>query len=727
MINSLPKIFLSCLLLICVSCENFTQGPSGSDPFRPMNIKYPDTYRDTSVIDTYFDTRVPDPYRWLEDDNSPATEKWVQAQRSITDQFFENIPFRDALKQRLNRLWDYERYDVPVERKGKLYLQKNDGLQEQDVLCELSETPTGPSFKEILNPNRLSQDNTISLGTFSFSPDGSLLAYQLSEGGSDWRTIYIQDMETNAPLQDRIEWVKFSEISWYNDGFFYCRFPEPIAGDRLSGANNFHQVYYHRVGTSQDDDRLVFAEHTSPNRTFETHVSDDKKYLFLSAAESTSGNALYYQDLSRKEVDFTPIVESFDHDFEVIGTTRNNFLVMTNYRAPRQRVVRINITRPEERYWEEIIPESEDILREVHLFNNKLVAHYLHNVSSQVKVFDLDGKQTGALTLPDIGSITEFSGSPSESFAYFGFTSFTQPETIYQLDLDNLAVSRFLSPNIDFETSAYETRQVWYQSYDGARIPMFIIHKQGFQPNGAAPTLLYGYGGFDIPVLPVFNRTRLNLFPVILENNGVCAVANIRGGGEFGSQWHEAGTKLNKQRVFDDFQAAAEYLIANQYTNPKKLAVYGRSNGGLLVGASLVQRPDLYAVAIPAVGVLDMLRYHKFTIGWAWATDYGTSEQEEEFESLYSYSPLHNIIDAQYPATLITTADHDDRVVPAHSFKFGATLQAHQKGKAPVLVRIEENTGHGAGAPVSKSIDEGADVLSFIFYNMKQEIVYDYQ
>lgn len=727
MTNRLPKIFLSCVLLIFISCENLPQGPSGSDPFRPMNIKYPDTYRDTSVVDIYFDTKVPDPYRWLEDDNSPATEKWVQAQRSITGQFFENIPFRDALKQRLNRLWDYERYDVPVERKGKLYLQKNDGLQEQDVLCELSETSAGPTFKEILNPNRLSQDNTISLGTFAFSPDGSLLAYQLSEGGSDWHTIYIQDLETNAPLQDRMEWVKFSEISWYKDGFFYCRFPEPTAGDRLSAANNFHQVYYHRVGTSQSDDRLVFVDHSNPNRTFETFVSDDERYLFLSAAESTSGNALYYQDLRRNEVDFTPIIETFDHDFEVIGTTRSSFLVLTNYKAPRQRVISINITRPEERYWEEIIPESEDILREVHLFNNKLVAHYLHNVSSEVKVFDLNGKQAGALTLPDIGSITAFSGSPSGSVAYFGFTSFTQPETIYQLDLENLAVSRFLSPNIDFETSAYVTRQVWYQSYDGARIPMFIIHKQGFQPNGSAPTLLYGYGGFDIPVLPIFNRTRLNLFPVILENNGVCAVANIRGGGEFGSQWHEAGTKLNKQRVFDDFQAAAEYLIANQYTNPKKLAVYGRSNGGLLVGASLVQRPDLYAVAIPAVGVLDMLRYHKFTIGWAWASDYGTSEQEEEFESLYSYSPLHNIIDAQYPATLITTADHDDRVVPAHSFKFGATLQAHQKGKAPVLVRIEENTGHGGGAPVSKSIDEGADVLSFIFYNMKQEIVYDYQ
>lgn len=727
MINSLPKIFLSCILLLCVSCENLTQGSSGNAPFRPMNIRYPDTYRDTSIVDTYFDTRVPDPYRWLEDDNSSATEKWVQAQRSITDQFFENIPFRDAIKQRLRRLWDYERYSVPVQRKGKLYLMKNDGLQDQDILCELSETTAGSSFKEILNPNRLSQDNTISLGEFSFSPDGSLLAYQLSEGGSDWRTIYIQDLETNAPLQDRVEWVKFSEISWYNDGFFYSRFPEPTAGDKLSGANNFHQVYYHRVGTAQDDDRLVFAEHTSPNRTFETFVSDDQRYLFISASESTSGNALYYQDLRRNEVDFTTIIESFDHDFEVIGTTRSSFLVLTNYKAPRQRVIQINITRPEERYWEEIIPESEDILREVHFFNNKLVAHYLHNVSSQVKVFDLNGKQTGALTLPDIGSVTEFSGSPSEPVAYFGFTSFTQPETIYQLDLENLAVSRFLNPNIDFESSAYETRQVWYQSYDGTRIPMFIIHKQGFQPSGAAPTLLYGYGGFDIPVLPIFNRTRLNLLPIILENNGVCAVANIRGGGEFGSQWHEAGTKLNKQRVFDDFQAAAEYLIANQYTNPKKLAIYGRSNGGLLVGACLVQRPDLYAVAIPAVGVLDMLRYHKFTIGWAWATDYGTSEQEEEFESLYSYSPLHNIIDAQYPATLITTADHDDRVVPAHSFKFGATLQAHQKGKAPVLVRIEENTGHGAGAPVSKSIDEGADVLSFIFYNMKQEIVYDYQ
>lgn len=722
--NTLPKILILALLL--AACQDVERQPTRENPFYPIRFEYPQTYRDTSVVDNYFGENVPDPYRWLEEDNGGATQRWVRAQRSITTQFFDNIPFREAFRQRLTQLWDYERYGVPVQREDRLFLLKNDGLQDQDVLYQFIETPDGPQYEEVLNPNRLSSDQTTSLADFTFSPDGSLLAYQLSEGGSDWRTIRVLDMEEKTVLRDSLRWVKFSDISWYKDGFFYSRYPEPLEMERLSGVNEFHQVYYHRVGTSQSLDELVFVEHTSPQRNFSTQVSEDERYLFIYATESTSGNALYFRDLTTEEVAFTPIAEDFRYEYEIVGTDRNSILVLTNDGAPRRRVVRISLTRPDKRYWEEVIPEAEDQLLEVHLFNDQLVAHYLHDVNSQVRIFDRAGQSAGALKLPELGSITAFSGGPSQRFAYFSFTSFTQPATIYQLDLENLGVSRFLTPEIDFDGAAYETKQVWYESYDGTRIPMFIIHKRGLQPTAETPALLYGYGGFNIPVLPVFNRTRLNLFPVVLENNGVCAVANIRGGGEFGEEWHKAGTVFDKQNVFDDFQAAAEYLIGNRYTSSDKLAIYGRSNGGLLVGACLTQRPDLYAVAIPAVGVLDMLRYHKFTIGWAWAADYGTSDVEKEFDYLFAYSPLHNIIEDDYPATLITTADHDDRVAPAHSFKFAAKLQAQQRGDEPILIRIEENVGHGAGAPVSKSIEEGADVLTFMFYNMKQDIVYEY-
>lgn len=721
--NIIPKIFL--LALFLSSCDPLGNSPGAENSFRPITFNYPQTFQDTTVVDNYFGLPVSDPYRWLEDENSSATQKWVQAQRSISTQFFDALPFRDIFKQRLTELWDYERFGLPIQKGNKQYVLKNNGLQDQDILYELITENREPQFVEVLNPNKLSRDKTTSLSDFSFSPDASFLAYQTSEGGSDWKTIYVQDMKDNSSLPDRIEWVKFSEISWYRDGFFYSRYPKPNPSEKLSSSNQFHQVYYHRLGDPQSRDQLIFADRTRPELNFSTKVSEDQRRLFLSVSESTSGNALYVRDLRESDPDFTSIIGGFENDFEVIGATRNNFLVLTNYKAPRQRVVQINYARPEEQYWEEIIPETADKLQEVHLFGNKLVAHYLHNVSSEVKIFDLTGKSQGALSLPEVGSITEFSGSSGNNTAYFSFTSFTQPSTIYQLDLAELTINRYIRPNIDFESSAYETRQVRYQSYDGTEIPMFIIHKKGLTLDGTNPTLLYGYGGFNISVLPIFNRTRLNLFPVMLENNGVCAVANIRGGGEFGNSWHESGTKLKKQNVFDDFQAAAEYLIANKYTSSEKLAIYGRSNGGLLVGACLTQRPDLYAVAIPAVGVLDMLRYHQFTIGWAWASDYGSSQNAREFDYLYAYSPLHNVVRDNYPATLITTADHDDRVVPAHSYKFAAQLQKNQAAQKPVIIRIDSNTGHGAGVPVSKRIEEGADVLSFIFYNMKQEIIYD--
>ena len=718
------KFFLLSILL--TSCQPLGDQTTESNPFREIVIKYPETFRDTTVVDNYFGLDVQDPYRWLEDANATPTKNWVDAQRSISSQYFEAIPFRNAIKKRLSEIWNHERYTPPILKGGKKYLQKNDGLQDQELLYELMEKEGKMTFKEILNPNTFSTDNTSSLSSFKFSPDGSLLAYQLSEAGSDWKTIYIQDMENNTQMQERIRWVKFSEISWFKDGFFYSRYPQPTEEEALSGSNQFHQVYYHRVGTAQEQDELIFTDRRQPQLIFSPKVSEDERYLFLSSMKSSKGNALYFKNLSSGDIDFEPVIENFDHSLEIIGTNGNNFLVLTNYKANRKRVVSINASRPDERYWEEIIPEADDLLKEVHFFNNKLVAHYLHNVSSQIKVYSIKGELEGEADLPGLGSVLEFSGEAGTSECFFSFTSVTQPASIYKLDLNELKVSEYLVPQIDFDGNLYETKQVWYESYDGTRIPMFVIHKKGLKLNGENPTLLYGYGGFNSSQLPIFNRTRLNLFAIFLENNGVCAIANLRGGGEFGSEWHESGTVLKKQNTFDDFQSAAEYLIANQYTSSEKLAIYGRSNGGLLVGACLTQRPDLYKVAVPAVGVLDMLRYHQFTIGWAWADDYGASEVENQFDYLYSYSPIHNISDSQYPATLITTGDHDDRVVPAHSYKFAATLQARQEGTAPVLLRVSQKTGNGSGAPVSKLIEEGADVLAFIFNNMKQEIVYDW-
>ena len=693
--------------------------------FKKIEVYYPETYRDTTIKDQYHDITVDDPYRWLEDEGSPSTRQWVKEQNSITRQYLDTIPFQKAIKKRLNALWDYERLNVPAKKGDFFYIMKNDGLQNQDVLYKMASLRDKGEI--ILNPNRFSADETASLGLYRFSKSGSLLAFQVSRGGSDWATIRVKDLESGTLLDDKVNWVKFSDISWYKDGFFYSRYAQPEKGEERSAKNEFHQVYYHKVGTNQEEDELIFADRYYAQRNFYTQTTSDESFLLLNVVESTSGNALYFRDLKSGSLDFTPIVSRYNNDFEVIDNIGTKLLVLTNYRASNKRLIQISTNNPEEVYWEELIPQGEDVLQNVQLLGNKLVATYLHNASSQIKVFDLDGDLIKTIKLPGLGTVTEVKGAKDNPIAYFSFTSFTEPQSIYELNLASLKTKAIFQPNIDFDSDDYVTKQVWYESYDGERIPMFVIHKKGIKLDGARPTLLYGYGGFDIPVVPIFNRTRLNLFPVVLENGGVCAIANIRGGGEFGKKWHQAGTKENKQNVFDDFQAGAEFLIANKYTSSKKLAIYGRSNGGLLVGACMVQRPDLYQVALPAVGVMDMLRYHKFTIGWAWATDYGVSDDPDDpkaFDYLYSYSPLHNIVPENYPATLVTTADHDDRVVPAHSYKFISELQARQQSRLPTLIRIESSAGHGAGKPTSKKIEEAADILSFMFYNMQEDILY---
>ncbi len=683
---------------------------------QPITVNYPTSHKDTTIQDNYHGKIVADPYRWLEDDHSEATKDWVARQNKTTADYLSQIPYRGQIKKRLEEVWNYERFGIPMQEGGRFFYFKNDGLQNQSVLYA-QETLDGTPML-VLDPNRLSGDGTSSLGGMAFSKNGKYLAYEVSEGGSDWRTIYIKDLEANHTLSDKLEWVKFSPISWKDDGFFYSRYPEPEENMELSGRNEFHSVYYHKLGTPQSEDQIVFADRSKPNYGFYAQTTEDEKFLTVSAWESTSGNAFYFQDISSPENDITAIVETLNNDFSLIGHHNERLLVRTNYKADNYRLIAIHSKHPDETYWEEILPESKDLLQGVQIIGGKIVASYLHNAYSQVKVFDKSGKFISDLDLPGIGTINGINGKEDSNQAFYGFTSYTQPNTIYSLDMTTLESKVFKTPNTKFDPSNYTTDQVWFESTDGTKIPMFLTYKKGTKMDGSAPTLLYGYGGFNVSLTPGFSIQR----SVFLEYGGIYAVANIRGGGEFGKKWHKAGTLDQKQNVFNDFQSAAEYLIAQGYTTKDKLAIDGRSNGGLLVGACMTQRPDLFKVALPGVGVLDMLRYDKFTIGRAWATDYGLSENAKDFDYLMAYSPLHNVEATAYPATLISTADHDDRVVPAHSFKFAATLQEHHKGDNPVLIRIETSAGHGAGKPTSKQIDEAADMLSFMFYNLEHQL-----
>lgn len=678
--------------------------------FKKIPVKYIHTKKD-SVVDDYFGTKVPDPYRWLEDDRSEETQQWVAQQNKTTEAYLSQIPYRNKIKDRLTKLWNYAKFSTPFKVADKYYFYKNDGLQNQSVLFQQDKLDAEPI--EVLNPNNFSKDGTVALGGLDFSKNGRYLAYQTSEGGSDWQTITIKDLETGKILADRIEWVKFSGISWAGDGFFYSRYPAPTKADKLKGENLFHQVYFHKINTTQDQDELIYADRSNPDYNFYCQTTEDERYLVISVAKSTSGNALYVKDLKNPKSNFTPITESFESDLSVVDNINNELLILTNDNAPNQRLISVNTEAPIRKNWKEVIPESKDVLRSVSLIGNNLFAHYLQNASSKVTVFKIDGSKAYDLELPGIGTVGALSGKKDSNEAFFSFTSFTHPNTIYNLDAATGKSKVFKKSGIDFDASAFETKQIFYESKDGTKVPMFITHKKGLNLDGKRPTLLYGYGGFNISIRPSFSIVR----SLIMENDGIYVVANIRGGGEFGQNWHLNGTKEKKQNVFDDFIGAAEYLIKNGYTTPEHLGIEGGSNGGLLVGACMTQRPELFSVAFPRVGVLDMLRYHKFTIGRAWSYDYGLSENEEDFKYLIAYSPLHNVKDAAYPATMVMTGDHDDRVVPAHSFKFAATLQAHQKGDNPVLIRIETSAGHGAGKPTSKLIQEAADQLAFFFYN----------
>ncbi len=675
-------------------------------------LEYPETRMD-DITDNYFGTEVPDPYRWLEDDNSAETKAWVKAQNQVTFGYLEEIPFRDKINERLTDLWNYERYSTPWKKGDYYFYFKNDGMQNQSVLY-VREGLEGES-RVLLDPNEMSEEGIISLGSMGVSKDSRYLAYSISEGGSDWNEIFVIEIATGKILDDHIKWVKFSGVSWEGDGFYYSRYDEPATGEELSASNEYQKVYYHQLGTSQDEDRLVHWNPDHPRRNYGAGTTDDERFVILSESQSTRGNALYVKDNQKNGSGFVKIIDGFENSSTVIDNIDGKLLVMTNHSAPMNRVVLIDPNQPQPSNWKEILPETEHVLRNVSLIGGKIIATYLEDAHSKAYIHAMDGTLEDEIELPALGSLGSFSGNKDENTAFFSFSSFNFPASIFKFDVSTNTYEEYFAPDLDFTPSDYEVKQIFYTSKDGTRVPMFVVHKKGIELNGENPTLLYGYGGFNASMTPGFSMSRL----ILLENGGVYVMANLRGGGEYGKSWHDAGRQLNRQNVFDDFIAAAEHLIEEGYTSPEKLAIQGGSNGGLLVGAAMTQRPDLFKVAFPAVGVLDMLRYHLFTIGWAWADDYGTSEEEEHFHNLYAYSPLHNLEEGvNYPATLITTADHDDRVVPAHSFKFAAELQRKHEGNNPVLIRIDVDAGHGAGKPVSKIIEEQTDIWSFMFYNM---------
>jgi prolyl oligopeptidase len=681
----------------------------------PVKLAYP-VSKKVEHVDTYHGESIADPYRWLEDDTSAETAAWVEAQNRVTFGYLEKIPFRQQLNARLEKLYNYPKYSSPSRRGEYYFFSKNDGLQNQSVLYiqkGLNGTP-----EVLLDPNKLSEDGTSRLGTFSLSDDGKIAVYGVSKGGSDWQDYFVMDIASKRTQSDKIEWVKVSGAAWAGDGFFYSRYPAPTEEKKkLSSVNENHQVYYHKIGTPQSEDELVYEDKANPQRFHTVGTTDDERFAILTISErgkGKKGNAVFYRDLTKSDKAWTPIVSEIgDDSYGVIDNIGDKFLIETDHKAPNSRIVLFDPKNPSD--WKEIIPEKPEPLQGAGTAGGKLFLTYLKDVTTRAYVYSLDGKLENEIELPGIGSAGGFGGRMDDKFVFYTFSSFNFPPTIYKYDIATKRSTLFRAPEIPgFKATDYETKQVFYKSKDGTRVPMFLVHKKGLKLDGNNPTLLYGYGGFNITTAPSFSSLRMAL----LEQGVVYASANLRGGGEYGEKWHEAGTKLKKQNVFDDFIAAAEYLIASKYTSPNKLAIQGGSNGGLLVGAVMNQRPELFKVAIPQVGVMDMLRFHKFTIGWNWIADYGSSDNPDEYKALRAYSPLHNIqAGAKYPATLITTADHDDRVVPAHSFKYAATLQAAQGGPAPVVIRIDTKSGHGA-SNTKKAIETTADIYSFILYNL---------
>jgi prolyl oligopeptidase len=677
-----------------------------------QTITYPSTQK-TDQTDNYFGTQVADPYRWLENDTAANTKAWVEAQNKVTFGYLSGIPFRQQVKKRLEQLWNYPKYSAPSQEGQYYFFSKNDGLQNQSVYYYQKGLNAKPEV--FLDPNGLSPDGTVAVTSFSVSKDHKYVAYGTAASGSDWNQLHVMEVATKKLLGDKIDWVKFSGAAWKDDGFYYSRYDEPAKGTELSKQNEYQKIYFHKLGTPQAQDVLVYEDKGHPLRYFGAGVTEDNRFLVINISEGTSGAEILVQDLAAGQQDFTPLAKGFDHEYAVIDNVGDKLLLLTNYEAPNYRLVLVDPKNPDPKGWKNVIAEKPELLEGVGTAGGKLFAQYLKDASTRVYQHRYDGKLEREIKLPGIGTAGGFYGEKTHKELFYTFTSFTSPATIYRYDIAGGKSELYRKPELKFNTEGYETKQVFYPSKDGTKVPMFVVHKKGLKLDGSNPTYLYAYGGFNINMTPAFSVARM----AWLEQGGIFVMPNLRGGGEYGETWHKGGMLEKKQNVFDDFIAAAEFLIANKYTSSDRLAIAGGSNGGLLVGAAMTQRPDLFAVALPAVGVMDMLRYHKFTVGWGWAVEYGSSDKEDQFKYLVKYSPLHNLKDGvSYPATLVTTADHDDRVVPAHSFKFAATLQEKHKGGHPVLIRIETKAGHGAGKPTSKQIEEVADIYSFSWYNM---------
>ena len=702
------------LLSIFVSCKNETK------KVKPIIVDYPETKK-VDTIDTYFGETVVDHYRWLEDDRSSETEAWVKSQNETTFGYLDNIPYREQLKERLTKLWNYEKIGSPFKEGDYTYFYKNDGLQNQYVIYRYKNDADPNTAEVFLDPNTFKEDGTISLGGASFSKNGKTLAYAISEGGSDWRKILIMNAETKEIVEDTLVDIKFSGMSWYkNEGFYYSSYDKP-KGSELSAKTDQHKVYYHKLGTKQSEDQLIYGgTPQEKHRYIYGGVTEDDRFLVITPRISTSGNKLYIKDLSVPNAPLVEILGHTDSDSNIIENVGSKLYIMTNLNAPNQRVVTVDASNPSPENWKDFIPETENVLSPS-TGGGYFFANYMVDAVSKVLQYDYSGKLVREVELPGVGSANGFGAKKEEKELYYSFTNYVTPGSIYKYDIDKGNSELYRKPSIDFNPEDYESQQVFYSSNDGTKVPMIITHKKGIKLNGKNPTILYGYGGFNIPLTPSFSIANA----VWMEQGGIYAVANLRGGGEYGKVWHDAGTKLKKQNVFDDFIAAGEFLINNKYTSSDYLAIRGGSNGGLLVGATMTQRPDLVKVALPAVGVLDMLRYHTFTAGAGWAYDYGTAQDSKEmFEYLKGYSPVHNVKEGvEYPATMVTTGDHDDRVVPAHSFKFAAELQSKQSGDNPTIIRIETDAGHGAGTPVSKTIEQYADIFGFTLYNMGFDVL----
>ena len=701
------------LLLVAAACAPKSEPPMNDKPTTSSakRFRYPEARKD-DVVDDYHGTKVADPYRWLENPDSPETQAWVKAQNEITFGYLRSVAEREAIGKRITQLYDYEKLSTPWKEGGRYFWYKNDGLQQHSVLYTAESLDAAP--RVLIDPNGFSADGTVALGPIAISKDGKKIAYSTTEGGSDWHVFKVRDVETGKDLPDQVKWVKFSGASWSGDGkgFYYSRYPAPKEGQALEESNYFHKLYFHRLGEPQEKDELVIEFPDQKEWGAGGMVSDDGRWLFISVWKGTGPqNLLYYKDLTKKDAKIVRLVDEWEAEYSIIDAVGSVFYVKTDKDAPRGRVIAIDTAKPDPKNWREIVPQQAETLQYATLVGDTFFANYLKDAKSLVRLHDRDGKHLRDVSLPGIGSVGGFGGKRTDTETFYSFTSFTTPGEIYRYDVKTHTSSLYKRPALKFDPAKFEVRQVFYTSKDGTKVPMFLTHKKGLKLDGSNPTYLYGYGGFNVPVTPSFAASIV----VWMEMGGVYAVANIRGGSEYGEDWHQAGIRDRKQNVFDDFIAAAEWLIANEYTSSKKLAIGGGSNGGLLVGACITQRPDLYAAAIPQVGVLDMLRFHKFTIGWAWVDDYGSSDDPNMFPYLHRYSPLHALKPGtKYPSVLITTADHDDRVVPAHSFKFAAALQAAHAGENPVLIRIETKAGHGAGKPTKKMIEEAADRWAFL-------------